>query len=128
MKPTPTTCMEISSGIPNRLHASGIKSREPPATPEAPAALAAASTHMIRALPMDTLISRVLAAARAMVEMVMAAPAMLTVDPNGMEMEYVSSSSPSFLHSSILTGMLAAELLVKKAVIKLSFKQVKISL
>ena len=87
INPTPTTCMEISLGIPNRLQASGIRSRDPPATPEAPAALAAASTHMISALGIDTSIPRVFAAARAIVEMVMAAPAIFTVAPSGMEME-----------------------------------------
>ena len=75
MNPMPTTCMEISSGIPNRLQAKGIKSREPPATPEDPAALMAATTHMIRALPAETWTPSVWAAASAMVEMVMAAPA-----------------------------------------------------
>ena len=49
---------------------------------------------------------------------------MLIVAPRGMEIEYVSSSSPSFLQSSMFTGMLAAELLVKNAVMKLPFKQV----
>ena len=71
--------------------------------------------------------SSVVAAASAMVEIVIAAPAMLTVDPSGMEIEYVSSSRFSFLQSSMLTGILAAELLVKNAVIKLSFKQVNTS-
>ena len=60
-------------------------------------------------------------------EIVIAAPAILTVAPRGMEIEYVSSSRLSFLHSSMLTGIFAAELLVKNAVIKLSFKHVNTS-
>ena len=83
----PTTCMEMSPGIPNRLHARGIKSRDPPATPEDPAALTAATTHMIRALPAETWIPKVWAAARAIVEIVMAAPAIFMAAPRGMEME-----------------------------------------
>ena len=38
MKPTATTCIATSLGIPNRLQASGISSSEPPATPDAPQA------------------------------------------------------------------------------------------
>ena len=36
INPTPTTCMAMSFGIPDREHAMGIRSREPPATPDAP--------------------------------------------------------------------------------------------
>ena len=42
MKPTATTCMAMSLSMPNSEHASGIRSREPPGTPEAPAAPMAA--------------------------------------------------------------------------------------
>src|SRR5690606_19336458 len=45
MKPTATTCMAMSLPMPNRLHASGISSKEPPATPEAPQALMVATTE-----------------------------------------------------------------------------------
>ena len=38
MKPTPTTCIATSLEIPNREHANGMRSKEPPATPEAPQA------------------------------------------------------------------------------------------
>ena len=38
MKPTPTTCIAMSLPIPNKEQAIGIKSNEPPATPEAPQA------------------------------------------------------------------------------------------
>ena len=48
-----------------------------------------------------------------------AAPSMLMVDPRGIDTEYKSSSRPSSLQSSMLTGILAAELLVKNAVIPL---------
>ena len=58
----------------------------------------------------------VLAAASVIIVMVMAAPSILMVAPSGMETEYISLSSPSFSHRSIFTGMLAAELRVKKAV------------
>ena len=44
IKPTPTTCMAISFGIPNKLHARGISNSDPPATPEAPQAQMAATT------------------------------------------------------------------------------------
>ncbi|MNJ72148.1 hypothetical protein D3C77_687700 [compost metagenome] len=54
MKPTPTTCMAISFDMPNKLHASGISSSEPPATPEAPAADMADRTLRISAVPKST--------------------------------------------------------------------------
>ena len=75
----------------------------------------------------STFTPTVFAVARAITEMVIAAPAMLTVAPRGMEIEYVSSSRPSSLQSSILTGILAAELLVKNAVIKLPFRHLNTS-
>ena len=50
MNPTPTTCIATSFGIPKRLQASGIRRSDPPATPEAPAALAAARAHRISAV------------------------------------------------------------------------------
>lgn len=43
MKPTATTCIAISFGIPNKLQARGINSKEPPATPDAPQAETAAT-------------------------------------------------------------------------------------
>ena len=51
------------------------------------AALAAARMQRIRAVGKSTLIPRVCAAARAMMEIVIAAPPMLMVAPRGMEME-----------------------------------------
>ena len=123
MKPMPTTCMAMSLGMPNRLHAMGISSREPPATPEEPQAAMEATTLSRKAVGKSTEMPRVLAAARVRTEMVMAAPAMLMVAPKGMETEYFSSSRPSSLHSRRLTGILAAELRVKKAMMPLSFRQ-----
>ena len=120
INPTPTTCMDRSFGIPNRLQASGIRSSEPPATPDAPQALAADKTHRMIAVGRSTWIFSVWVAARVSVEMVIAAPPILMVAPRGMEMEYVSSSNPRLSHSSILTGILAAELRVKNAVRPLS--------
>ena len=87
MNPTPTTCIATSFGIPKRLQASGIRRSDPPATPEAPAALAAERTHRISAVGKSTWISSVCAAASAIVEIVIAAPAILIVAPSGMEME-----------------------------------------
>ena len=52
--------------------------------------------------------------------MVTEAPSMLMVEPRGMDTEYISRSSFSFSHSSMFTGILAAELRVKKAVKPLS--------
>ena len=116
MKPTPTTCIATSFGMPNRLAASGIKSREPPATPDAPQALTADRMLRIRAVPKSIGIPSVLTAAKVRTEIVTAAPAILMVAPSGMETEYVSLSSPRSSQSVMFTGMFAAELLVKKAV------------
>ena len=66
---------------------------------------------------------KVLAAASVMMVMVMAAPSMLMVAPSGMDTEYISLSRSSFSHRDIFTGMLAAELRVKKAVRPDSFRQ-----
>ena len=116
MNPTATTCMETSRGIPNREQASGINNRLPDGTPLAPQADRAAITHNSRAVPMETSIPSVLAAANVSVVMVIAAPVMLTVAPTGILTVYSSSLMPSFLARFRLTGILAAELRVKKAV------------
>ena len=65
----------------------------------------------------------VLAAASVSTEMVIAAPAMFTVAPTGMVTAYSSSLMPSFFDSARLTGMLAAELRVKNAVMPDSSRQ-----
>lgn len=79
MKPTPTTCIATSFGIPNKLHARGTRSSDPPATPDAPHALAADTIHRMIAVGISTEISSVCAAASASTEIVMAAPPMLMV-------------------------------------------------
>lgn len=58
---------------------------------------------------------------------VMAAPAMLMVAPSGIAIEYVSGDKPRRLAIFMLTGILAAELRVKKAVIPDSRKHLKVS-
>ena len=85
--PTPTTCMAISLEIPKRLQATGIRRREPPAIPEAPQAEIAATTLRTKAVAKSTGIPRVLTAARVKMLIVIAAPAMLIVDPSGIETE-----------------------------------------
>ena len=122
-KPTLTTCMAKSLEIPKRLQATGMSRREPPATPEAPQAENAATILRTRAVPKSTLIPSVLTAAKVRVLIVIAAPAMLIVAPRGIETEKVSGLSPRSRQSFILTGMLASELRVKKAVTPLTRKQ-----
>ena len=58
-----------------------------------------------------------------MIEIVIAAPPMLMVAPNGKEIEYDSFVNPIRFASIILIGIFAAELRVKNAGIALSFKQ-----
>ena len=108
--------MATSLEIPNREHPRGTSRREPPATPDVPHAEKVATT--LRRMAMGSVISApaVNAAVIAKVVITAAAPSMLMVEPSGMETEYMSSSRPSSLHSSMLTGILAAELLVKNAV------------
>ena len=115
MKPTPTTCIAISLEIPNREQARGIRSREPPATPEAPQAPIVAMTDKRIAVGTSTTIPSVCAAANVMIVIVIAAPPMLIVAPNGMDTEYISGLSFKRFAKSRLTGMFAAELRVKNA-------------
>ena len=79
--------MAISFGILNRLHAKGISSSEPPATPEAPHALMVATRLSSSAVKKSTWMCCVCAAASASTVMVIAAPAMFTVAPKGMDTE-----------------------------------------
>ena len=127
MKPTPIICAATSSEIPNRLHANGINNNEPPATPEAPQAHKLATRLSRIALPKETSIPKVCTAASVKIVMVIAAPAILMVAPNGIETEYVSSSKFRRLARLIFTGIFAAELRVKNAVTPLSRKQVQTS-
>ena len=115
MKPTPTTCMAMSLWMPKLEQATGMRSSEPPATPEAPQAPMVEMTHRSSAVGMSTSMPRVLAAASERTAIVMAAPLMLIVAPRGMDREYVSSERPRRLHKERFTGMFAAELRVKKA-------------
>ena len=127
IKPIPTICMAMSLEIPKSEHAIGIRSREPPATPDAPQADKVARILKIMALGISTAIPKVWAAASVMTVIVIAAPSMLMVAPSGMVTEYVSLSSPISAQASILIGMFAAELRVKNAVMALFFKHLKIS-
>ena len=117
----------MSLEIPKSEHAIGIRSREPPATPDAPQADKVARILKIMALGISTAIPKVWAAASVMTVIVIAAPSMLMVAPSGMVTEYVSLSSPISAQASILIGMCAAELRVKNAVMALFFKHLKIS-
>ena len=63
---------------------------------------------------------KLLAAANVSTVMVIAAPAILIVAPNGIVIEYVPSSKSRRRHMPIFTGMLAAEERVKNAVTPLS--------
>lgn len=87
MKPTATTCIAISLLIPNKEHAIGIRSKEPPATPDAPQAANVASTESTMAVGISTEIPNVCAAAKVITVMVIAAPSILMVAPSGMEIE-----------------------------------------
>ena len=127
MNPVATTCIAISLSIPNKLQANGINNNEPPATPEAPHAEIAAIKLSNNAVGKSTAIPKVLTAASVSTVIVIAAPPMLIVAPRGIETEYVSLCKLSFLHSSIFTGMFAADERVKKAVMPLSRRHWKIN-
>ena len=78
--------MEISLPIPKDAQATGIRSKEPPATPDAPQAPIVEMIHSRNAVGKSTTTPSVYAAARESTEIVIAAPAVLTVAPNGIEM------------------------------------------
>ena len=79
--------MAISFGMPNILHASGISSSEPPATPDAPQAHSDATTLSSSAVGRSTGIPSVCTAARVSTVIVIDAPAMFTVAPSGIDTE-----------------------------------------
>ena len=79
--------MEMSSEIPKREQAIGIRRRDPPATPEAPHAERAARRLRMMAIGISTWIPRVKAVAIVITVMVIAAPSMLMVAPRGMVTE-----------------------------------------
>ena len=87
INPTATTCMEISSEIPNKEQAIGIRRRDPPATPEAPHAESAARRLRMIAVGMSTWIQSVKAVDIVITVMVMAAPSIWMVAPRGMVTE-----------------------------------------
>ena len=120
MKPTPTTCIEISLPIPNDAQATGIRRSEPPATPDVPHAPIVETMQSRNAVGRSMAIPSVWAAARDRTEIVMDAPAMLMVAPSGMEIVKRSGLRPRRRHRDRLTGILAAEDLVKKAYTPLS--------
>ena len=67
------------------------------------------------AVGISTTIPKVWAAANVMIVIVIAAPPILIVAPNGIDTEYISGLSFNRLARSRFTGMFAAELRVKNA-------------
>ena len=64
IKPTPTTCIAMSLGIPNREQASGNQKQRSASNAEAPQALTAAKTQRITAVPKSTVCPSVWVAAK----------------------------------------------------------------
>ena len=124
MNPTATACIETSALIPNSEHAIGIRRSDPPATPDAPHAPAVEIMHKIIVTGRGTVIPIVWQTAKVITVIVIAAPSMLIVAPNGILIEKKSLSRPKRSHNCVLTGILAAELLEKNAVRPLSHKHV----
>lgn len=124
INPTATACMDTSAPIPNSEHAIGISKRDPPATPDAPQAPKVEIRHNASVTGSGTEIPIVWHTARVMTVIVTAAPSILIVEPNGMLIEKKSLSRPNRSHNCILTGMFAAELLEKNAVMPLSLRHV----
>jgi len=87
IKPTATACIEISPPIPNREHANGMSSNEPPATPEDPQAANVDIIQRIIAVGSETVIPKVWQTAKDITVIVTAAPSMLMVEPKGMLIE-----------------------------------------
>ena len=83
IKPTATVCMAISLLIPKSEHAIGIRSNEPPATPDDPQAPKAAMILSRRALVIVTSIPSVWQVARDITVIVTAAPFILMILPRG---------------------------------------------
>ena len=77
----------MSFEIPNKEQARGIKSKEPPATPDAPQAAKEAIKPKISAMTSPTSIPKVCTAASVITVIVTAAPLILIVAPRGIEME-----------------------------------------
>ena len=102
-----------------------MSNREPPATPEAPHAAKVEITHNMIVTGNGTDIPIVWQVARVITVIVIAAPSILIVEPSGILIEKKSLSIPSLSHRFMFTGMFAAELLEKNAVIPLSRRHVK---
>ena len=122
IKPTATTSMATDESMPNKPQAKGINIKEPPGTPEVPQAQMEATKLKITAEKKLTSIFKLWAAANVNTVIVMAAPAILMVAPNGIVIEYVASSKFKRRHIPMLTGILAADERVKKAITPLSRK------
>ena len=87
MNPTATACIETSEGIPNKEQAIGISNNEPPTTPEAPHAAKVEIMHRIMIAGNVTEIPKVWQRAKVMIVIVIAAPPVFIVAPNGMLIE-----------------------------------------
>ena len=116
--------MEISWPMPNIEQAIGISNNDPPTTPAAPHAANVEMTHKTIANGRETDIPSIWQVTRVITVIVIAAPSVLIVEPNGMLIENKSRSNPSLSHNRMFIGILAAELLEKNAVIALSLKHI----
>ena len=101
-----------------RARPGGISISDPPAMPPAPQAQREAVKQRRIAVQMSMFKTpplREVTADKVSTLIVMAAPAMLTVAPRGIEMELMLLGTFMRSQSAMFTGMLAAELRVKKA-------------
>ena len=87
INPMVMSCIAMKSLTPRSEHANGIRSNEPPFTPDAPHAANVETIHSNNATEIGTSMPNVNAAARDMTVIVIAAPSMLIVAPNGIETE-----------------------------------------
>ena len=97
---------------------------DPPATPDDPHAATLATRDKRIIINNEIEIPMLWQSARVITIIVIDAPSILIVEPKGILIVKKSLSNPKRSHNIILTGMLAAELLEKNAVIPLSLKQV----
>lgn len=113
--------------IPNKLQAKGISIREPPGTPAVPQAHTDANKDKSTAVIKCTSMPNVWHADSVSTVIVTAAPAILMVEPNGIDTPNVSSGRFSLRHRFMFTGMLAAEERVKNAITPDSLRTVNVS-
>ena len=85
IKPTPTTCIAISFGTPNKLHANGISNSDPPATPDAPDAETAANNSKHKCSHKINFNTKRIYCCKRSTAIVTAAPAILIVAPRGID-------------------------------------------